>query len=51
MGKSVYLNHPGKKHNSGFGLPPISVTKIHTKNNGFAVTSKVITLFCPLLDD
>jgi len=27
LGKSVHLNRPGKKHNSGFGLPPIAVTK------------------------
>ena len=25
MGKSVHLNRPGKKHNSGLGLPPIAV--------------------------
>jgi len=28
LGKSVHLNRPGKKHNSGFGLPLIAVTKI-----------------------
>jgi len=28
LGKSVHLNCPGKKQNSGFGLPPIVVTKI-----------------------
>ena len=31
LGKSVHLNRPGKKHNSGFGLPPIAVTKINKK--------------------
>jgi len=29
----VPLNHPGKKDNSGLGLPPIAVTKINTKKN------------------
>jgi len=24
LGKSVHPNRPGKKHNSGFGLPPIA---------------------------
>jgi len=33
LGKSVHLNHPDKKHNSGFGLPPIAVTKINKKKN------------------
>jgi len=32
LGKSVRLNRPGKKHNSGFGLPPIAVTKIKVKH-------------------
>jgi len=27
LGKSIHLNRPGKKHNSGFRLPPIVVTK------------------------
>jgi len=27
LGKSVHLNRPGKKHNSGFGLPPIAINK------------------------
>ena len=31
LGKSVHFNLPGKKHNSGFGLPPIAVTKIYQK--------------------
>ena len=29
LGKSVHLNLPGKKQNSGFGLPPIAVTNIN----------------------
>jgi len=33
LGKSVHLNRPGKKHNSGFGLPRITVTKINNKRN------------------
>jgi len=33
FGKSVHLNRPGKKHNSGFGLPPIAVTKNKIKKN------------------
>jgi len=32
LGKSVHLNRPGKKHNSGFGLSPFAVAK---KNSGF----------------
>jgi len=28
LGKSVHLNCPGKKHNLGFGLPLITVSKI-----------------------
>jgi len=36
LGKSVHLNRPGKKHNSGFGLPPIAVTKIN--NNKKAIS-------------
>jgi len=32
LGKSVHLNCPGKKHNSGFGLPPIAVIKIVKKH-------------------
>jgi len=32
LGKSVHLNHPGKKHNSGFGLLPIAFTKINKKS-------------------
>jgi len=28
FGKSVHLNRPGKKHNSGVGLPLFAVTKI-----------------------
>jgi len=31
LGKSVHLNRPGKKHNSGFGLSPTAVTKIKLK--------------------
>jgi len=31
LGKSVHLNRPGKKHNSGLGLPPASVAKIDKK--------------------
>jgi len=31
LGKSVHLNRPGKKHNSGLGLPPIAVAKINKK--------------------
>jgi len=31
LGKSVHLNYPSKKHNSGFGLPPIAVIKIVKK--------------------
>jgi len=31
LGKSVHLNRPGEKHNSGFGLPQIPVTKITKK--------------------
>jgi len=31
LGKSVHLNRPGKKHNSGFGLLPTAVTKIKKK--------------------
>jgi len=27
LGESVHLKRRGKKHNSGFGLPPIAVTK------------------------
>jgi len=27
MRKSVHLNRPGKKHNSGFDLPPIAKIK------------------------
>ena len=27
LGESVNLNRPGKKHNSGYGLPLIAVTK------------------------
>jgi len=34
LGKSVHLNCPGMKHNSGFGLPPIAVTKITKKRQG-----------------
>jgi len=29
LGKGVHLNRLGKKHSSGFGLPPIAVTKIN----------------------
>jgi len=31
LGKSGHLNRPGKKRNSGFGLPSIAVTKKSTK--------------------
>jgi len=31
LGKSVHPNRPGKKRISGFGLPPIAVTKIKHK--------------------
>jgi len=31
LGKSVHLNRPGKKHNSGLDLPPIAVTKVNKK--------------------
>jgi len=31
LGMSAHLNRPGKKHNSGFGLPPIAVTKVNKK--------------------
>jgi len=31
LGKSVHLNRPGKKHNSGFGLLPTALTKIKKK--------------------
>jgi len=31
IGKSVHLNRPGKKHNSGWGLPPIAVAKTNKK--------------------
>jgi len=33
LGKSVHLNRPGKKRNSGLGLPPIAVTKITKKKD------------------
>jgi len=31
LGKSVRLNRPSKKHNSGFGLPPTAGSKINKK--------------------
>jgi len=33
LGKSVHPNRPGKKRSSGFGLPPIAVTKINKTNH------------------
>jgi len=38
LGKSVHLNRPGQKHNSGFGLPPIAVTKIYKKTEKCPIT-------------
>jgi len=35
LGKSVHLNLPGKKHNTGFGLPPIAVPKIYKKKKNY----------------
>jgi len=43
LGKSVHLNRPGKKHNSGLGLPPIAVAKINKKK----LTAKNITSGLP----
>jgi len=40
---SVHLNRPGKKHSSGFGLPPIAVTEINKKSREFAYKGKIIT--------
>jgi len=34
LGKSVRLNHPGKKQTSGIGLPPTAVTKTKLKKQG-----------------
>jgi len=28
LGKSAYVNHPDKKHYSGFGLPPIVIINV-----------------------
>jgi len=33
MDKGVYFNLLGKKHVSGFGLPPIAVTQNSNKKN------------------
>jgi len=39
LGKSVHHNRPGKKHNTGFGLPPIAVTNINKKKHSKAQNS------------
>jgi len=36
LGKSVHLNRPGKKHNSGFGLPPIAAVNFKRTLEGSA---------------
>jgi len=41
LGKSVHLNRPGKKHISGFGLPPIAVTK-NSKKKVFEESLKTV---------
>jgi len=43
LGKSVHLNCPGKKHNSGFGLPLITVSKIKKKHDLKQAAVTVIT--------
>jgi len=41
LGKNVRLNRPGKKHNSGFSLPPITVTKLNKKDGGVTKENEV----------
>ena len=44
-GKSVHLNCPGKTHNSGFGLPPIAVTKNYKSNMWLIHANRVFLRF------
>jgi len=45
LGKSVRSNSPGKKHNSGFGLLPIAVTRIKLrKTSQFSAGSQLTSV-------
>jgi len=46
LGKSVHLSRLGKKQISGFGLPPISVTKNQIKKETFEKSEET----CGFLD-
>ena len=48
LGTSVHINRPGKKHISGFGLPPIAVTKINNKKKGKINRSILAIIWCVL---
>jgi len=41
LGKSIHLNRPRKKHNSGFDLLPIAVTEIKKRKlHGASLSAK-----------